>query len=279
MMILYYFLARDEERRMKNKYGDDYRRYIGQTGMFVPRWIEKPVTSNPLSNKLKPYRSVVLPLVTIITILVLGYGLRTLTVAELPVKIEGNIAVVSMLPEDNGFLKEVTRNLGEAEGKLPNNLKLNQNETYLGYLMPVDYVMQGMIANTGKRWQLYKRHHTLQMISDWVLHPFRHLRQPPMHAMHHMPPGHTIAMARRHLCPLKINSSPLECNNCPYRRVVIVQVHKKKKNPLTKAQLFALSAERTAFAYLDMDIRSGKIIDIARVQGKTAWEEVPTPIF
>ncbi|MFQ5866459.1 MAG: methyltransferase family protein [bacterium] len=279
MLILYYFLARDEERRMTNEYGDAYQRYMEQTGMFLPRWIERPVTSNALSNRLKPYQSIVFPLVTVVTILVLGFALRTLTVAELPVKIEGNIAVVSMLPEDNGFLKGAASNLSGAEGKLPNNLILNQNEAYLGYLMPVDYVMQGMIANTGKRWQLYKRHHALQMISDWVFHPFRHLRQPPMHTMQHMPTGHTIAMARRHLCPLNINDPTLECNNCPYRRVVIVQVDKKKKRPLTKALLFALRAERTAVAYLDMDVRSGKIIDVVRVQGKTLWEEVPTPIF
>jgi protein-S-isoprenylcysteine O-methyltransferase Ste14 len=278
MLILYYFLARDEERRMINQYGDVYRKYMEQTGMFIPRWIEQPISSNALSNRLKPYQSLVFPIVTVTAILILGFALRALTVIELPVQIEGNVAIVSMLPEDNGFLDRVASELSSIEGRLPNNLVLNQNEAYLGYLMPVDYVMQGMIANTGERWQLYKQHSTLQMISDWIFHPFRHLRMPPMH-LAHIPAGHTIAMARRHLCPLGIDDPNLECNNCPYRRIILVRVENKKESPLSKQIFFALNAGRTAEGYLDIDVRSGEIIDAAKVQGKTAWEEVPTPIF
>jgi len=36
MFILYYFLAKDEEQRMLDQYGDDYRQYMEGTGMFVP---------------------------------------------------------------------------------------------------------------------------------------------------------------------------------------------------------------------------------------------------
>src|SRR5512146_2545645 len=43
--------------------------------------------------------------------------------------------------------------------------------------------MQGMIADTGVNWQLYKQHHSMAMITDWVFHPFRHLRE-GHHAMH-----------------------------------------------------------------------------------------------
>jgi len=37
MLFLYYLLARDEERRMLARFGDDYRAYMERTGMFVPR--------------------------------------------------------------------------------------------------------------------------------------------------------------------------------------------------------------------------------------------------
>jgi len=36
MFILYYFLAKDEERRMVAKYGGSYEEYLAATGMFVP---------------------------------------------------------------------------------------------------------------------------------------------------------------------------------------------------------------------------------------------------
>jgi hypothetical protein len=184
-----------------------------------------------------------------------------------------------MLPEDNRFLNEAVSVLSGNQETASDRLVLDQNKTYLGYLMPVDYVMQGMLANTGERWQLYKRHHTLQMISDWVFHPFRHLRQPPIHLDHQMPSGHTMAMARRHHCPLGINDPHLECSECPYRRVVVVQEERKQGKALSNRYLFALNTERTAVGYLDIDVLSGRIIDTFRVYGKTAWEDVPTPIF
>jgi hypothetical protein len=77
--------------------------------------------------------------------------------------------------------------------------RLGAQGPVLAYLMPKDYVMQGMIADTGGEWQLYKRHHTLAMISDWILHPFRHLEDGHA-AMHHgmgMAMGAPNGMTRR----------------------------------------------------------------------------------
>ena len=47
---------------------------------------------------------------------------------------------------------------------------LNNDKEYLGYVMPVDYIMQGMIANTGGESHLYKQH-PVGLIIDWVLYP------------------------------------------------------------------------------------------------------------
>ena len=33
MITLYYFLAKDEERRMINQYGENYKDYMSKTGM------------------------------------------------------------------------------------------------------------------------------------------------------------------------------------------------------------------------------------------------------
>jgi hypothetical protein len=45
----------------------------------------------------------------------------------------------------------------------------------LAYYIPVDYVMQGMIADTGGQWKLFEQHKTLGMITEYILHPFAHL--------------------------------------------------------------------------------------------------------
>ena len=41
MLSLYYLLAKDEERRMTNRFGESYISYMSRTGMFFPRFIEK----------------------------------------------------------------------------------------------------------------------------------------------------------------------------------------------------------------------------------------------
>jgi hypothetical protein len=38
--------------------------------------------------------------------------------------------------------------------------------------MPVDYILQGMIADAGGKSHLFKQRQTIVMISDWVLYPF-----------------------------------------------------------------------------------------------------------
>ena len=41
MLFLYYLLAKDEERRMMNRFGEGYIAYMSRTGMFLPRFIER----------------------------------------------------------------------------------------------------------------------------------------------------------------------------------------------------------------------------------------------
>ncbi len=94
MFILYYFLAKDEERRMLNQFGESYRQYMGRTGMFVPRFIESrlaaPFNSVP-SNALK-YALITLG----IPIVVVGsdFILRSITLASLPLEASRNVTLV-----------------------------------------------------------------------------------------------------------------------------------------------------------------------------------------
>ena len=100
--------------------------------------------------------------------------------------------MVPILPEDAARGDKILAAVlaDEAAGTLP---FLDPGKSYLGYVMPPDYIMQGMIADTGGSSHLFKHHHTAALITDWVLHPFAHLRRPPaahMAAMHHVDPGH-----------------------------------------------------------------------------------------
>ena len=179
MVGVYYLLARDEQGRMLRQFGDEYRSYMDRTGMFLPKPLEAAFARLlPRTALLRAWLGFL-----ILTAGSLGgaFALRGYTLAHLPIWSNGPVSVLAILPGDRVML----------DNRMASALELPEIKNRLGapgpvlaYLMPKDYVMQGMIADTGGEWQLYKRHHTMAMISDWILHPFRHLENGHA-AMHH----------------------------------------------------------------------------------------------
>jgi len=275
MFILYYFLAKDEERRMLNQYGESYKQYMNNTGMFFPRFLESRVTLPGRFATSSLMKFAVIPAIIITVVIGTGFFLRTVTLNSLLLTSKNNIALVSMLPEDSVMGTSVLSGIVKAKvaGKLD---YLKDNKDYLGYLMSPDYVMQGMIADTDSEFHLYKQHHTVAMISDWVLHPFQHLRTSPsfhMAKMHNVDP----AIVRRHHCPLGINDSNLTCETCPYRRVIIVEINNDYGKRLSGKQLLSFNTTRIPIYSIDINTKTGEILNAKEVEKATAWKDVPTP--
>ena len=269
MFILYYFLARDEQERMLRLYGPSYRVYMDRTGMFVPKPVEKCFSFVPGGS----LRYAVIPLSILVVLIGTGFLLREVTLHSLAFESRGNLTLVPILPEDEAMAAGVltgllTRNRGADAG-------LAGDKDYLGYVMPVDYIMQGMIADTGTEFHLYKKHHTVAMINEWVLHPFQHLRSSPslhMAQMFHVDP----AVARRHHCPIQAKDVNGDCNTCPYRRVAVVEI-RHDGGHLSGSGLLGVDTTRVPVSFIDINAKTGQIVNIVRVRKATAWENVPTP--
>jgi len=276
MFVLYYFLARDEERRMSSQYGDSYREYMNRTGMFLPRFLERPLAT--LANQVIPtpaLKHAVIPVLLVFLVMGSGVFLRAVTLNSLPLTTENNLTLVPILPEDSPLGRPAIRGILNAAqlGEVP---FLKGDKDYLGYLMPADYVMQGMSADTGDHSHLFKHHHTVALITDWVLHPFAHLRSSPMA---HMAAARGVdpAMARRHHCPLELDRADLKCDDCSYRRVILVEIDHRQTGHLSGSSLLAGGVARTPVGYIDLDVQTGKIIHIRPVEKSHAWKDVPTP--
>jgi protein-S-isoprenylcysteine O-methyltransferase Ste14 len=276
MLVLYYFLALDEERRMVGQYGESYRQYMERTGMFLPRMVERPLAA--LTARLMPAKAgprALIPALMVLLVLGSGVLLRAITLHSLPLTTQNNLTVVPILPEDRPLASGAIRGIlhAVAEGEVP---FLKNDRDYLGYLMPADYVMQGMIADTGGHSHLFKQHHTVALITDWVLHPFEHLRRSPMAQMA-ASRGVDPVLARRHHCPLGIDRPDLNCAACPYRRVILVEIAHPQPGRLSGRGLLAGGVVRTPVGYLDLEVSTGKIVHIRPVDRGTAWKDVPTP--
>jgi protein-S-isoprenylcysteine O-methyltransferase Ste14 len=276
MFILYYFLAKDEERRMLGQFGDGYREYMERTGMFLPLALETKLSA-PFGffrdSALKP---VAITLCVPILILGTGFILRAVTLNSLSMEASRNLTLVSILPEDDALSRKVIEELFAGADPPASLAFLKADKDYLGYVMPPDYVMQGMIANTGGAFHLHQHHHTFALIADWIFNPFEHLRRSPsaqMAAMHHADP----AMARRHHCPLKVNEAAFQCESCPFRRIVFIEIDHSGTGHLSKAELFSFDTIRTPICFMDVNTSTGEILKVEQVGTATAWMDVPTP--
>jgi protein-S-isoprenylcysteine O-methyltransferase Ste14 len=250
MILIYYFLARDEERRMLKEHPDTYRQYMDGTGMFLPKKLENLVCPGRAFGKAV--------LFVVLSAFIIGgaFFLRDYTVRHLPLWTDTNVVALAILPDD---LEKMEHRMGDILNMDEVKARLKSNDHYLVYFLPPNYIMQGLIADTGGEWQLYKHRHTIGMFADWIIHPFSHLKG-GHHMMHGAEghAGHSMTMGvERRLVFLKVDNVTV---NRPY-------------------DVFSLSAGRTPEFMVDMDIHTLSIHDLKELPQNTGWGKVPTPIF
>jgi hypothetical protein len=132
---------------------------------------------------------------------------------------------------------------------------------WLAYVIPIDYTMQGMIADTGAEWRLFEQHKTLPMITEYVVHPFSHLTEGHTHAM----PGHAAMHA---------HDSP-----AMKRRVIFVDVS-AATGPLADARDdFGIGVVRQPQFFVDVHLHTGEVLQVREIPSGSGWGSVPTPTF
>jgi len=250
MILVYYILSKDEERRMLGQHPDTYRGYMEGTGMFLPKWLERPIAFSTLVGKVA--------LFVLISVCAIGgaFALRAYTVRHLPLWTSSNVTTLAVLPEDEPMMQHRMPEILSVEQV---RSRVNPNASYVVYFLPTNYVMQGLIADTGGDWQLYKRHHSIGRFTDWVFHPFSHLG-----GAHHCVfdqadhSGHSMAAGM-------------------VRRLIFLKV--SNVSVAEPTDVFAVNAVRTPDFMVDLDVHELNIQDLKTLPVETAWGRVPTPAF
>src|SRR3990172_8245818 len=236
MLFLYYLLARDEERRMLARFGDDYRAYMERTGMFLPR----------LSGSRPPPAEARRPLTAARGLAVVPALLAGVVRAPLPhpppTPPEALAAARDILP---AVLEApaVAAKLGDSRDRAGR---------VLAYFIPIDYTMQGMIADTGDEWKLFTRHATIPMITDFVLHPVAHLAE-----------GHGHRDAATHGAAM--HESP-----AMKRRVIFVGVSAPGRTLASPADDFGIAVTRRPLFFVDLHLHTGEVLAIRGKIGRAA---------
>ncbi len=253
MTLIYYFLAKDEERRMLKAHEISYRRYMDGTGMFLPKGIEKALTPASRIGK------TALALTFVIMVLGAAFLLRVYTINHLTLWTKAeNVTGIAILPED-GF--KMDHRMGDILALPEVRGRLQDNQHYLVYFIPQNYIMQGMIADTGGDWKLYEQHHSIWMITDWIFHPFRHLRE-----------GHHVMHGGMHM-----EHQDAGMEGGVVRRLIFLSIEDVEvKEP---SDLFAINALRVPQFMADVEVHNMKLLDVKDLPHGSGWGTVPTPVF
>jgi len=254
MALVYYFLAKDEERRMLNAHEETYTLYMKKTGMFLPKGIESSITPSARIGK------VMLSLGLTMLVISTAFLLRAYTISQLTLWTKVPYATgIAILPEDKFMMDH---RMADILGLNEVKVRMQDNKQYLVYFVPQDYIMQGMIADTGGDWKLYEQHHSMAMITDWVFHPFRHLRE-GHHAMH-------SGMHMQHPENASMSDGVI-------RRLIFLSIEDVNvKNP---SDLFSINALRVPQFMVDVEVHNFKLLEIKDLPHGSGWGTVPTPVF
>ena len=265
MLFLYYLLARDEERRMLNRFGESYRDYMERTGMFLPRAIERALGRREQPRPPLTFGKMFAFLLVLLSVCVgSGFLLRAYTVRHLPLANIAGVDVVAITGEDLAAAEELLPSTLEDEG-VAAKLQFARSRAghrLLAYFIPIDYVMQGMIADTGPEWKLFEHHKTIRMITEYILHPFAHLTG-----------GHQRMAGMTHHDPSLHNSAMMK------RRIIFLDISSDRRPLSSPVDDFGINVNRSPLFFVDVHLHTGEILEVKELPAGSGWGTVPTPMF
>jgi len=261
MLFLYYLLAKDEERRMLGRYGASYRDYMSRTGMFVP-WLGKARLPEDGAGAGRVGATKALALFAVLLVGLVGGGflLRSYTIRHLPLASVGGVDAIAITARDLEAARPLLAGVLE-DHAVAARTRVAGGHRLLAYVIPVDYTMQGMIADTGPEWRLFDQHKTAAMITDYVLHPFSHLTDGHAHAMAaqgHAGPHDSLAMRRR---------------------IIFLDVAPGGRRLTSAVDDFAIEVSREPRFFVDVHLHTGEVLQVVDMSSGSGWGRVPTPSF
>lgn len=257
MLFAYFFLARNEEWRMKREQPGSYEQYMGRTWMFLPgepggrlfRRVFCRLGSRRLGLAL---------LVVLVFALALGtaFGLRSYTLARLPQVRVGGVRLVSVYPRPPAEL-ETLYALARQQPKVAQTLAADH--VHLAYLMPGDFFLTGLILQEGPRFSPVK------------LKQYPYLRHPRPHS------GGLEKFFRLGYKFFRTIGTSRRVYD--YERIVFVETLGPDGAAVPPGQELAVGVRRYPVLVVDLDTETHELLAVTPVSGKNAWGRLPMPNF
>jgi len=256
MLFVYYLLARHEEGRMLQKYGQEYAQYMARTPMFLPR---EP--GRILFRRLMgwvPSRGVALA--ALYVLLLAGsvgatFGLRAYSLGQTRVVITQDVVGVGASPisgtHASALVDASLRN--EEVQALLRKTHTQPGHTLVAYIFPQEYMMQHLIADLGE----HQAHHG-EGGQGGLWPVVRHL-------------GEMFALK-----PLRQLRDGARSSA---KRIIFTEALTSNGQPVPIARGLAPDVLRYPLFFVDIDTARGSIGMVMETPRRHAWGTVPVPAF
>jgi len=260
MLFVYFFLAKNEEWRMKQEVPGNYENYMATTSMFIPGEPGAKVFSL-LFGWIQPKWLAFLALYVVAMggALAVAYGIRVHTVNVLPVVEQQGYSLVSVFPRADEEVREIFRAVRMSENTT--EFLWKHKNVNLVYIMPGDFFLTALVTDEDRRFSddMLER---FPEILEWHQHKFKGGL------------GKFFKIFYNYVSTLAAIET-----NYDVERLIFVSVGDSQGHSVNGKAKFGLGVKRTPALVVDLDSYTHEVMSVIETSGYNKWGQMPMPTF
>lgn len=262
MLYIYYFLARNEEWRMKQEGSPgEYERYMENIPMFLPGEPGGKLFA-ALFGWIRPkWLGILVSYILVLSLsILLAMGIRSYTISRLPLTEAGD--GTTLLPVFERPEQEVVWFYDQVlESEKVRNFLAEHEDVNLAYIMPGDFFLTALVTDEDRRFsdEIIER---FPEVLEWHEHKFRGGL------------GRFFRIFYNFIGTLGGVETDYDVE-----RFIFVSVRNSDGDPVADERLFDLGLRRTPALLVDYDAFEEKIVSVVSTSGENKWGKVPMPTF
>lgn len=260
MLFVYYFLARNEEWRMKIEQPAAYAKYMTTTPMFFPGEPGGKLFKT-LFGRLRPKWLGLIGayVLSLLVALILAMGLRQYTISKLPItKAPDGCSLISVFPRPGAVVEEVYQ---AALRSAVVRASVKSQGVNAVYLLPGDFFLNALLTAEDRRFSAHLIERFPEIL-EWHQHKF----------------SGGLGRFFRIFYNFVRTWSTFE-TNYEVERLIFVRVDDATGNAVAAAHIFDMGLKRRPVLLVDLDATSHEVITVTPTTDQNKWGKVPMPIF
>jgi protein-S-isoprenylcysteine O-methyltransferase Ste14 len=250
MLFVYYLLARNEEQRMINQYGESYQEYMKRVPMFLPKNIGGKIYTSLLGSIGSKTIGIIILYFSILCLSIgLAFTLRSFSINKVPFIQMDGFSIISVLPEQKADVIQMF-DLLKRDDRLKN--LLTDKRPNLAYIMPSDFFLMAIVTDMER------------------LYPIEFERPRGGNTL--------IRFVKIFLNYTKMQLGIYEDSH-GLRRIIFISVKDRDGKVLEGKSIFSPGSRRFPLFLIDFDMDKKEIISIQELKPRHKWGDTPMPIF